>query len=365
VQSPKIIHVVPGNSENRLVIAMASKSGSSTGVISFFGPDNETRNSCIKEDIPYRCLNLENSGFFKMNLILFRLLRCTYLDSTFFLHSFEVYRNFLLLGLHKSLRERIVPVRHHNRLHVIQDNLKLLFFERSLFTIFKRWVAVSNTVSSQMVLEGCKKEKISVIRNALRQPVSSTSPSREIVMDDCSLRILSVGRISWEKNQATQLRIACLLRDANIPFRLEMYGSGERNLCEELHQSIRDLGLNRYVSLNPYVNDLSKYFNLFDVLLHTSIDEACPLVLIEALMVGLPIVSTNAGGCGEILKDYYLSYNPNDERAFFEKIVNINENKEETFEIARKLAKRAALDFSVSKMQFSYEEIASATCFDS
>lgn len=359
--SLKVIHIIPGNSENRLALDMATKNGSSTSIVSLFGPDNETRNSCIKENINYRCLDLENFSFLKKNLVLLQVFRYDCVDSTLFLHSFEVYRNFFLLCFKRSLRERFIPVRHHNKLHVIQGNLKLLIFERSLFVLFKRWVAVSNTVSNQMVREGCKKEKIEVIRNALREPVSCTSTSPTVVENISSLRILSVGRISWEKNYAAQIRIARLLKEANIPFRLEIYGSGERNLFEELQQSIKELGLNGYVSMNPYFKNLSKYFHSFDLLLHTSFDEACPLVLIEALLVGLPIVSTNAGGCAEILNGYYPSYDPRDEKAFFDRILFVYENKKKSSETALKLAKKATVDFSVSKMQSSYEQIALAT----
>jgi glycosyltransferase involved in cell wall biosynthesis len=50
--------------------------------------------------------------------------------------------------------------------------------------------------------------------------------------------------------------------------------------------------------------------------LHTALDEACPLILIEALLIGIPIVSSNSGGSREVLSPLYLGC-PSKDVAFF------------------------------------------------
>ena len=50
-------------------------------------------------------------------------------------------------------------------------------------------------------------------------------------------------------------------------------------------------------------DDVADFLRAADLLLLTSSFEGCPLVVLEAMQAGLPVVSTNAGGVYELFAD--------------------------------------------------------------
>lgn len=71
----------------------------------------------------------------------------------------------------------------------------------------------------------------------------------------------------------------------------EYYGE-----CAEL---LNMLGLNDTITFTGRV-DVLEYYKKMDVLLLTSIKEAMPLVVMEAMACGIPVVTTDVGACSEL-----------------------------------------------------------------
>lgn len=81
--------------------------------------------------------------------------------------------------------------------------------------------------------------------------------------------------------------------------------------------------LKKNVTYIPYLSkstSLSWYYAAADVLLFPSLAENCPLVLIEAMSCGIPIVAFNTGGIPEIIKHkkngYIAQYQDEDDLEF-------------------------------------------------
>ena len=72
-------------------------------------------------------------------------------------------------------------------------------------------------------------------------------------------------------------------------------------LKESLQQFIADAGLEKRVHLLGQIRDIVPVMHSFDIFLLTSRLEGLPNVLIEAQAVGLPVVTTPAGGAAETL----------------------------------------------------------------
>jgi glycosyltransferase involved in cell wall biosynthesis len=85
-----------------------------------------------------------------------------------------------------------------------------------------------------------------------------------------------------------------------VDARLLILGEGERR--DKLAAQIRALGLGDAVFMPGFVKDTAPYFERADLMVLSSISEALPTVLIEALAAGTPIVSTDCpSGPREIL----------------------------------------------------------------
>ena len=75
-------------------------------------------------------------------------------------------------------------------------------------------------------------------------------------------------------------------------------------------------------------NILAKYYSAADILLYPSIADNCPLVVLEAMACGLPVVSFETGGIPELVEHkvngYIAEYkNPNDLKNWFRVFIKL------------------------------------------
>lgn len=120
--------------------------------------------------------------------------------------------------------------------------------------------------------------------------------------------ILSIGRHHWIKGYTYALDAVKLLADEGIPVQYTVIAGG--NMPDSLLFQMEDLDLYPYVK---FVNGLPhdqvlKALKEADVLLLPSIEEGIPNVVLEAMAMGTPVVSTNCSGIHEIIDDGVSGY---------------------------------------------------------
>jgi glycosyltransferase involved in cell wall biosynthesis len=114
-------------------------------------------------------------------------------------------------------------------------------------------------------------------------------------------RVLAVGTLKHIKDYGTLLSAFALLRK-RVDARLLILGEGK---CRPaLEAQIRQLGIQVSVFMPGFVKDTSPYYHQADLHVLSSMGEGLPTVIIEALAVGTPVVSTDClSGLREILRD--------------------------------------------------------------
>ena len=78
---------------------------------------------------------------------------------------------------------------------------------------------------------------------------------------------------------------------------------GDGPLLEESMEYARKIDVVDKIEFLGYRDDVVDLLNTFDLFLLTSLVEGLPNVLIEAQAMGIPVVSTNAGGANETFVD--------------------------------------------------------------
>lgn len=113
--------------------------------------------------------------------------------------------------------------------------------------------------------------------------------------------ILAVGRLYPQKDYPTLIRAFAQVRQV-LPSRLVILGEGPE--AANLNTLINELGLEENVGLLGFVNNPYAYMERAAVFVLSSAWEGFGNVLVEALAVGTPVVSTNCeSGPAEILAD--------------------------------------------------------------
>lgn len=114
------------------------------------------------------------------------------------------------------------------------------------------------------------------------------------------LRVVSIGRLVGVKKLNRLLHAKKILQNSGVDFALDIVGNGPDgdNLKAIVERdNIKDVTFWGFQP-NPY-----PFLANSDILALTSESEAFPTVLIEAMMLGKPVVATKCSGCVEITDD--------------------------------------------------------------
>jgi glycosyltransferase involved in cell wall biosynthesis len=117
------------------------------------------------------------------------------------------------------------------------------------------------------------------------------------------LRVLCVGRLVPEKGQALLLEAVRRLLDDGVDVRLTLVGDGPRRAA--LEARVAELALGDAVHLTGAVgqDQIRDHYARADVFALPSFAEGVPVVLMEAMATGLPVVTTRIAGIAELVED--------------------------------------------------------------
>jgi glycosyltransferase involved in cell wall biosynthesis len=97
------------------------------------------------------------------------------------------------------------------------------------------------------------------------------------------------------------LRSFAQLLDRGVEATLCLVGDGpDREVVEELAS---ELGVTRHVLFVGYQREVAPYYAFFDALALPSANEGTPVVAIESLAAGRPVVATRVGGVEDVVSD--------------------------------------------------------------
>lgn len=133
-----------------------------------------------------------------------------------------------------------------------------------------------------------------------------------------STRIISVGRLTYQKNFQAAVRIASKVLPAYPDWEWDVYGKGEDH--DELEQMVREAGIQEQMHFKGQIPDLYYRYKDYGIMVMTSRYEGFPMALLEGIGNGLPLISFDIlTGPSEIIDDgkngYLLPEGKEDEMA--------------------------------------------------
>jgi len=116
-------------------------------------------------------------------------------------------------------------------------------------------------------------------------------------------QLVLVGRLSPEKGHGVLLDAAARLQRDGVDFRIVLVGDGE--LRSEIEHRVAVLGLGDRIDFAGWQDQagVQEILSASRALLLASFGEGLPVVIMEAMAMGRPIVSTDVGGIGELVVD--------------------------------------------------------------
>jgi glycosyltransferase involved in cell wall biosynthesis len=134
-------------------------------------------------------------------------------------------------------------------------------------------------------------------------PLATQELRRRLNLSGETVLLGFLGRFMEQKGFLPLLQaLQSLLRDGpSRPFHLVAVGSLDYE--REYRKQVEQRGLSRYVTLLPFVHDVQPILRQLDLLVMPSLWEAAPLLPMEALSAGIPVLGTDCIGLREMLRD--------------------------------------------------------------
>ena len=180
-----------------------------------------------------------------------------------------------------------------------------------LATTFEKSAAVhcvSEAILEEAGRYGLDDSKAWLIRPAVDP--AFFQPPREAAPEAGGLRLVTIADLRWVKGHEYALLAVRSLVERGVRVRLDVIGNdphravGEPSERQRILYTIADLGLEAHVRFSDRLGAAGVLARLqrAHVLLHASLSEGTPNVVLEAMACGLPVVVTDAGGTAEAVR---------------------------------------------------------------
>lgn len=198
-----------------------------------------------------------------------------------------------------------------------------------MFKLFNKFVAVSNPVKKSFNEIYGNEEKTIVINNYIdTNKIIEKSKLENIKLSNKKINLISVGRLHKDKGYDCLIKIIYKLKEENNfkDCHLTLVGGGDE--FDNLNNLVNDLNLTEEISLignkdNPYI-----YLKKADLFILSSKHESFGNVVIEALVLNVPVISTEVANIKNMLDKEYGVIVKNNEDSLYEGLKEILMNKE-------------------------------------
>lgn len=163
-----------------------------------------------------------------------------------------------------------------------------------------RYITISESTKKELISEGVKKDKISVL------PMGITLPNKTSEFEkENKPTLIYVGRLSKSKGIED---VILALKEINVKIptiKLWIVGRGDEKYVKHLKQIIEEKKIDKKVEFFGFVSDEKKFelMKKAHILIASSIKEGWGLIVSEAAIVGTPSVVYNVSGLRDVVKD--------------------------------------------------------------
>lgn len=242
--------------------------------------------------------------------------------------------------------------------------------KRLIYTIEKvldyftdHYVAVSRNMKEIGICAGiAATEKVSVIYNGIEvnqyTPQGDSKKLREkLGISEGISAIGIIGRIEPQKAVDDFLRAAKIVRNNISNVRFLVVGDGP--LRYEMERLSTELGIEDAVLFTGWQNNVKEYIMVIDILCISSLWEALPFLLLEAMAMGKPVVASHVGGIPEVVEDNKtgILVPPSRPDLSADAIIRLINDRTTAKEMGAAGKRRVQQMFSTTQMVANYEKL--------
>jgi len=261
-------------------------------------------------------------------------------------------------GLFASMNNVPAVTTNHNWLRRNWRLKAYCFLDSLWIRYFDGIVAVSGGIKDEMIRYRVPQSRISVIDNGLdlkRFAAPGEGGIRRELGLSPEIRIISaVGALKPEKGYTYLLKAARKVLDSEPSVRFLIVGNGP--LKKELEDEAKGLSLLKNVIFLGFRSDVPEILAETDLFVLSSVTEGLPMVLLEAMSAGKPVVATRVGAVPRVVEDDKsgVLVGPADAAALGGAIAGLLKDPEKAGRLGATARSRAEKEFSSKVMGQKY-----------
>ena len=200
---------------------------------------------------------------------------------------------------------------------------------------------------------GVDPAKIRVIPNGIEPPSEVTEPPN-------AGKVVAIGRVDPLKDVLTAMLVADEVTRRAPEARFECWGPvtvGQEEYGEACARMHRELGLGERFRFMGRTDDVPAAIRSSDLVLMTSISEAMPMALLEAMAHARPVVATRVGGVPSVVRGCGLIAAPGDVHELATAVTTLLRNPGLARTLGRRGRERVYRRFTLNQCLASYGDL--------
>lgn len=153
--------------------------------------------------------------------------------------------------------------------------------------------------------------------------------------------IVYVGRLTYPKNPQRLVKVIAGIAKKYPKLKAAIVGTGDMEA--EIKQLVKDMGAETFIDMLGYRINPYKIIRQSKLMIMTSLYEGLPMCALEAMALGVPIVSTPVDGLKEIVDNGENGYLSDNDDLLIEKCYDIITNSELRESLSNATLKKASI----------------------
>ncbi|WP_267371587.1 MULTISPECIES: glycosyltransferase [unclassified Pantoea] len=261
------------------------------------------------------------------------------------------------LGVMKGKQATVFHGADISRRHILEEH-KLDYV--NLFRQSELMLPISHLWENKLIEMGCPPEKIHVTRMGIEPEKFNFQPRQAFHKP---LRIVSVARLTEKKGLDVAVKASAILKQRGGQFQYTIIGNGDQD--EMMRDFIAREGMEDCVSMPGFKpqEEIRRALSEADIFLlpsKTAADgdmEGIPVALMEAMAVGLPVVSTFHSGIPELIENNVSGWlvEEDDPEALAETLLKLSEGEVDVAPVVAAARHKVETEFN---QHIAYGELA-------
>jgi len=238
------------------------------------------------------------------------------------------------------------------------------YFDRILIHFCDRLILVANRLKNRFSWANNESKFVTVYNGVdLKEFIpadTKTKTAAQSTKQATKYVIGMVGRVERPKGQIHLIEACAYL--GVLKDQIELLFAGkiiEPDYLKKCQQAARTIGIEKNTHFIGYRDDIRLLLQKIDIFTFTSIDDAFPRTIIEAMGAGIPVITSDVGGCPEAVEEGVTGFvvPKKDPAAIADRILKITDNHNTMLAMGIAGRRRAKNLFSIENNVRRIEQI--------